>query len=121
MTDYNSDNITIVVVNNILGSKFVNLRWSVRQGDRPSSSLFCYGIDPHLDWLFRQLRGNPIYRMPAAGPVLEKEPFPLFRTETFRLIGYIDDVKPAITSMAEFSLVDRGSALFEAASGCILH
>ena len=99
----------------------MNLRWSVRQGDRPSSILFCYGIDPHLDWLFRRLRGIPIYSMPAAGPVLEREPFPLSHTETYRLIGYIDDVKPAITSMAEFSLVDRGSAIFEAASGCILH
>ena len=27
----------------------------------------------------------------------------------------------AITSMAEFSLVDQGSLLFETASGCILH
>ena len=49
-----SDNITIVVVNNILGRKFMNLRWSVRQGDRLSSIFFCYGIDLHLDWLFRR-------------------------------------------------------------------
>ena len=116
-----SNNITIVVVNNILGRKYENKRWSIRQGDRPSSILFCYGIDPHLDWLDKRLHGIPIYRMPAAGPVLEKEPFPLSVSEVFRLIGYIDDVKPAITSMAEFSLVDHGSAIFEAASGCILH
>ena len=37
------------------------------------------------------------------------------------MFGYIDDIKPAVTSMEEFSLIDRGSALFEAASGCILH
>ena len=37
------------------------------------------------------------------------------------MIGYADDVKPAITSMAEFSLVDRAMALFESASGCKLH
>ena len=42
-------------------------------------------------------------------------------TETFKVEAYIDDVKPAITSLAEFELVDRGSAIFEAASGCILH
>ena len=35
--------------------------------------------------------------------------------------AYVDDVKPAITSLAEFELVDKGSAIFEAASGCILH
>ena len=37
------------------------------------------------------------------------------------MIGYADDVKPAITSMAEFTLVDRAMALFESASGCKLH
>ena len=42
-------------------------------------------------------------------------------TETYKMIAYVDDVKPSITSMHEFSLVDQGSALFEAASGCILH
>ena len=42
-------------------------------------------------------------------------------TETYKVMAYVDDVKPAITSLDEFSLVDRGSALFEAASGCILH
>ena len=55
-----SNNITIVVVNNVLGRKFENKRWSIRQGDRPSSVLFCYGIDPHLDWLDRRLKVIPI-------------------------------------------------------------
>ena len=30
-------------------------------------------------------------------------------------------MKPAITSMAEFNLVDKASALFEESSGCKLH
>ena len=59
--------------------------------------------------------------MPAAGPVLENETFPLTITEDYKVIGYIDDVKPAITAMSEFTLVDHGSSLFELASGCILH
>ena len=116
-----SNNITIVVVNNKLGRKFENKRWSIRQGDRPSSALFCYGIDPHLVWLDNRLKGIPIYCMPALGPVLANETFPLTTTETYKVIGYIDDVKLAITTMAEFLLVDQGSSLFEAASGCILH
>ena len=116
-----SNNITIVVVNNILGQSFENKRWSIRQGDRPSSYLFCYGIDPHLVWLDRRLKGIPIYRMQAAGPLPETNRSPLTITESFRLIGYIDDVKPAITMMSEFTLVDRGSLLFKQSSGCILH
>ena len=37
------------------------------------------------------------------------------------MIGYADDVKPTITSMEEFLLVDKAMALFENASGCKLH
>ena len=37
------------------------------------------------------------------------------------MISYADTLKPAITTMGEFSLVDSASALFEAASGCRLH
>ena len=39
----------------------------------------------------------------------------------YKLIAYVDDVKPSITSMEEFTIVDRGSSLFESASGCVLH
>ena len=37
------------------------------------------------------------------------------------MIGYADDVKPAITSMAEFGIVDRAMEMFENASGCRMH
>ena len=43
------------------------------------------------------------------------------QTENYKLIAYVDDVKPSITSMQEFNVVDQGSAIFEAASGCVLH
>ena len=107
------NSLTVVVVNNVQGKCFLNLRWSIRQGDRPSSIFFCYGLDPHLDWLNNRLRGIPIYTMNFFSPGTT--------TEMYKMIAYVDDVKPSITSMEEFSLVDRGSALFEAASGCILH
>ena len=77
-----SNNITIVVVNNILGRSYENKRWSVRQGDRASSILFCYGIDPHLIWLDRRMQGIPVYRMPAPGPALENGEYPIQLTET---------------------------------------
>ena len=106
------DHLTVVVVNNIHGRCFKNNRWSIRQGDRPSSILFCYGLDPHLDWLEFRLRGIPIYKnLKAENPA----------TEVYKLIAYVDDVKPSITCMNDFLIVDNGSALFEAASGCKLH
>ena len=60
LTNIYSNNLTIVVVNNILGKVIPNNYWSIRQGDRPSSTLFCYGIDPHLVWLERRLKGIPL-------------------------------------------------------------
>ena len=54
------DHLTVVVVNNIHGKCYPNNRWSIRQGDRPISILFCWGLDPHLDWLEVRLKGIPI-------------------------------------------------------------
>ena len=104
-----SNHLTIVVINNIRGQCFPNHRWSIRQGDRPSSVFFCYGLDPHLDGLERRLQGIPMY--------LDSDR----QAETYKLRAYVDDVKPGITSMQGFTIVDQGSALFEAASGCVLH
>ena len=105
--------LTVAVVNNVQGSCFPNTRWSIRQGDRPSSILFCYALDPHLDWLEKRLRGIPIYTSKFLSPSTS--------TDVYKLMAYIDDVKPIVTSMQEFKLIDQGSALFEASSGCILH
>ena len=55
------------------------------------------------------------------GPVLYGSPPLQPLEERYKVIGYADDVKPAITSMMEFTLVDRAMALFESASGCKLH
>ena len=106
-----NNHLTVVVVNNIHGRCFPNNRWSIRQGDKPSSSLFCYGLDPLLDWLEIRLRGIPIYKN-----LLSQDP-----PELYKLIAYVDDVKPSITSIEEFNTVDFGSALFEKSSGCKLH
>ena len=77
-------------------------------------------------WLDRRLRGIVIYKQPALGlgPLLQgqlRQLQPLEVKETYKVIGYVDDVKPSITSMNEFKLVDEGSSLFEKASGCVLH
>ena len=39
----------------------------------------------------------------------------------YKVIAYTDDVKPAITSMEEFVLVDKAMAIFEKRSGCKMH
>ena len=39
----------------------------------------------------------------------------------YKVVGYADDLKPAVTSMDEFELIDKGSSLFERSSGCKIH
>ena len=116
------DNITIVVVNNVLGKSFTNHRWSLRQGDIPSMHWFAYGIDPLLDYLDKRLEGILIHSLPLHGPCPAGDPDTLPRLEQrYKVVGYADDMKTAVTSMQEFALVDRASSLFERSSGCKLH
>ena len=83
--------------------------------------LFSYGIDPLLTYLDKRLKGILITSVPVQGPV-QPGVSPLQPCEErYKVIGYADDVKPAITCMEEFTLVDKAMALFESASGCKLH
>ena len=117
-----NEGISIPVVNNILGPSLINKRFSLRQGNRPSGVWFCYGIDPLLVYLERRLKGILIHSLPVHGPALAGEHFLLPPVETrYKVLGYLDDCKPAITSMDEFSLVDKACRLFELSSGCKLH
>ena len=116
------DSITITVVNNQLGRVFQDQRGSLRQGGCASMEWFSFGIDPLLRYLERRLQGILISSIPVHGPSFqgEKHPLPPLE-ERFKLMAYCDDVKPAISTMAEFSLVDKACTLFEQSSGCQLH
>ena len=82
---------------------------------------FSYGIDPLLSYLERRLQGIRISSLPVHGPapvgLLSLPP----AQERYKVIGYTDDVKPDITSIAEFFVVDKAMELVEKASGCRLH
>ena len=106
------DNLSVVVVNNVEGRSVKNLRLSLRQGDIPSMHFFSYGIDPLLNYLEKRLAGIVITSLPSSGPVQQGHPPLPAVEERYKVIGYADDVKPAITCMAEFSLVDRAMKLF---------
>ena len=116
-----SENKSIIVVNNIHGKVVENIRGSLRQGDKPSMHLFSYGIDPLLTYLDKRLQGILISSTPVHGPVPFLFPPLPPHEERYKVVGYADDVKPAIVSMNEFLLVDKAMSLFERASGCKLH
>ena len=116
------DSITITVVNNKLGRAFSDKRGSLRQGGCGSMDWFSFGIDPLLRYLERRLQGILISSLPVLGPSLKDELAPLPPLEErFKLMAYCDDVKPSITTMAEFYIVDQACSLFEKSSGCLLH
>ena len=111
-----SNSVSIVVVNNVWGKSIRNIRGSLRQGDLPSLHLFIHGIDPLLSYLDKRLKGILISSSPVQGPRLFLAPPLKHLEERYRVMGYADDVKPAITNMAEFLLVDKAMSLFEEAS-----
>ena len=105
-----ADSISVVMVNNVQGRAFSNLRGSLRQGDIPSMFWFGVGIDPLLIYLERRLHGIQITTLPVLGPTMQHE-----------INSVMDPIKqvfkPAISSMEEFNLVDRACTLLELASG----
>ena len=121
LTNLYSNNLSVVVVNNVAGAAVENLRLTLRQGDIPSMELFCFGIDPLIFRLERVLQGILIASTPVHGPTLEHEAALPPHELRYKLIGYADDNKPAITTMEEFTVVDSSLAMFERASGCKLH
>ena len=118
-----SDSITIVVVNNVPGRAFPNHRGSLRQGDVPSMYWFAVGIDPLLVYLEKKLSGIPITSLPVLGPAAQHSPISTLPPvqQLYKVVAYADDVKPSITSMHEFYIVDQACALLERASGVRQH
>ena len=79
---------------------------------------FAFGIDPLITYLEKRLSGILIASLPQHGPVemdSVSEHLPNIE-ERYTVVSYADDLKPAVTSLEELALVDKGSALFESAS-----
>ena len=113
----------MVVVNNLLGKSFPNNRGSLRQGDVPSMFWFAVGIDPLLVYLEKRLSGIPIISLPVSGPVPENSSNAVLpkTQQRYKVVAYADDVKPSITTMQKFFMVDQACSMLERASGVKLH
>ena len=102
---YYSNSITIPIINNIPARKIHNTWITLRQGDCPSSVWFGYGIDPLILYLEKRLQGIQIYAAPVLGPTMKKEPRRLkMEVFNYKIVGYCDDLKPAISTKEEFVL-----------------
>ena len=122
ITNLYTNSVSVIVVNNVVGKTIPNIRLSIRQGDKPSMEWFTYSIDPVITYLERRLVGILIHSLPTQGPLPSLRSPPLPPQEVrYKVIAYADDVKPAITSMQEFVLVDKAMRIFEKSSGCKMH
>ena len=95
-----ANNLAVVVVNNMMGNVFLNIRGSLRQGDVPSMFWFAIGIDPLLVYLEKGLAGIPITSLPVLGPTADStiSNLPSLK-QLYKVIAYADDVKAGISSM----------------------
>ena len=74
-----------------------------------------------IAYLDRHPGSIDIYATPMLGPTLPASPpLPPLR-EVFKLLGFVNDLKSAISNMQEFIMVDKASLMFEKASGCEIH
>ena len=112
-----SNRISIPVINSVPGKAIPNLRGTLSQGCPSSMNWFSIGIDPLLVYLERTLQGILIYSLPTAGPRLRNGRKPEVVEERYKVYGLADDVKPAVTTMAEFFLVDEAAALAAGSTG----
>ena len=113
--------ITVPVVNNITGRGLNNIRGTLAQGCPSSMNWFSYAIDPLLAYLEKRLQGIPIITLPVFGPQEEGKRPPEPLVERYKVYGLADDVKPSVSNMAEFAVVDQAASLFEQSSGNHLH
>ena len=116
-----SDTITIPVVNNVANQSLKNIRGCLRQGCPGSMGWFAIGIDPLLVYIEKRLAGIPICSLPTFGPSLQDGTTPCPVEEKYKVYGLADDVKPGVSTMEEFALVNHAADLFERSSGNKLH
>ena len=111
----------ICVINNEQQPRILNRRQNIKQGDRGSTVLYNFSADALLVHLHKRLQGISYHRLPTAGPHHPKSGRPTPVDVRLRVLGFVDDVKCALTSVSEFGLLDAGVKLFEDASGSELH
>ena len=114
-------NYVINIINNEQQEKILNKRKNIKQGDRTSTTLFCFSVDPLLVHLDKRLQGYVYHKLPTQGPKHPSLGPPSPVEARLKVFGFVDDVKGVISSMAEFKVLDDALRLFELASGSRLH
>ena len=116
-----SERYIISVINGQPQERFLNKRKHLGQGDRSSTILFIFGMEPVLIHLQKYLKGVIYHKRATEGPAHPLFGNPTQAVEKIKLLGFVDDIKTFLSSMEEFETVDRVMKKFEKASGSQLH
>lgn len=116
-----SPSYVISIINNERQQRIMNRRKNIKQGDRTSTILYNYSVDPLLIYLHKRLQGIMYHKLHTAGPRHPKLGPAAPVEARLRVLGFVDDVKCALVSAQEFVMLDAAVRHFELASGSMLH
>ena len=116
-----ADSMALSYINGSMSKVIMDLSGNLRQGGCCSMELFVVGVNPLLQLLEKKLKGVTLYKLPMQGPVKENEAALPQLVKTGKVVGFVDDACPVVTTVGEFSTVDDCLKLFESASGCKFH
>ena len=116
-----SDAMAMSYINGSMSKLIMDLSGNLRQGGCGSMEIFVVGVNPLLQLLEDKLKGVTIYSTPVQGPVQENEEVLKPVEKVVKVVGFVDDACPVVTSEEEFTIVDQCLQLFEACSGCKFH
>ena len=116
-----SEAMAMSYINGSMSKLILDQAGNLRQGGCGSMELFVVGVNPLVQLLEKKLRGVVLYSAPIIGPVRKYETNLAPFEKTGKLVGYVDDICPVVTSKEEFFIVDKCLRLFEFSSGCMFH
>ena len=116
-----SPSFLICSINNQQQGRIQNKRCNIKQGDRASTTLYCFSTSPMLSYLQKRLQGILYHKLSTEGPEhpILGPPKPV--EARLKAMGFVDDLKCGVSSVKEFGTVDGAVRLFERASGSRLH
>ena len=116
-----SDAMALSYINGSMSKMIMDVTGNLRQGGCGSMEIFVVGVNPLLQLLNKKLKGITLYKAPIHGPLRENDSTLPHLVKTEKVVGYVDDACPVVTSVDEFFTVDSCLKLFESASGCKFH
>jgi len=100
-----SEAMAMSYINGSMSKLIMDLSGNLRQGGCGSMEIFAVGVNPLLQLLEDKLKGVTIYSTPVQGPVQENEEELKPLEKVVKVVGFVDDACPVVTSEEEIPLL----------------